>query len=49
MKEGIYLNNDIVIINYDQAYPATMADLVGSEEFPDQIRHRRIQREEVKT
>lgn len=33
MKESMYLNSEEAIINFDKAYPASMAELVGSKDF----------------
>lgn len=39
MKENLYLNQDLAIINYNAAYPRTEIELLNSTEFADVLRN----------
>lgn len=39
MKENLYLKNDLVIINYNAAYPRSDKDVLASSEFANLLRH----------
>lgn len=39
MRENLYLNNGLVIINYNAAYPRSEKGLLASPEFANVLRH----------
>lgn len=39
MKENLYMNDDLVIINYNAAYPLSDNDVLASPEFANVLRH----------
>ncbi len=39
MKENLYLNDDLVIINYNATYPRSDKDVLASSEFANLLRH----------
>ena len=39
MKEKIYLTDDMVILNFDLAYPESRSDLLKSKEFKAFVAH----------